>query len=101
MFAESYDDPSNSTDVTNQTANKVTETPEPTKEDKSEFTDLVYDMSACPNKINRYHKCSEFCDNQWGRAAFKHIENLNAKHERLLRKHPLPDNWLEVGDPST
>jgi polyglutamine-binding protein 1 len=38
---------------------------------------------------------------RWGPKAFQHDPTLDMKHERLLRRYPVPLGFVEVGDPDT
>ena len=63
--------------------------------------DLIYESIACPNKQNPYHACVGFCKEKWGVQEFKSEPAIRRKTDRMLKKYPLPEGWLEVGDPET
>lgn len=52
----------------------------------------------CPNKCNIYHKCSLFCINKFGEGIKEPSKNYIKRKIRLLRRHPLPNEWKEVYD---
>ncbi|KAL3315647.1 Polyglutamine-binding protein 1 [Cichlidogyrus casuarinus] len=62
---------------------------------------LIDAVAQCPNKANPYHKCSMRCFNSYGRHKFNPSDEYLRLRTRMLRKYPLPDHWLEVGDPIT
>jgi len=102
VFAEDYDDPvAMAPDMPQPVLTLpppmvVEEEPEDTTPDN-----LIFETSACPNMTNPFHECCKFCKDKWGVKKFEHKSGLEHKHERVLRKYPLPDGWFEVGDPST
>jgi hypothetical protein len=63
--------------------------------------ELVHEVPLCPNRFNPYHLCVEYCQHRWGCKRFRPDPSLASKHERLLKRYPVPSNWLEVGDPET
>jgi len=75
--------------------------------DDEEFEDmettdgLVYEALLCPNRSNSYHACTEYCRQRWGCKRFKPDTSVADRHERLLRRYPVPTGWCEVGDPET
>nr|CDS33601.1 polyglutamine binding protein 1 [Hymenolepis microstoma] len=61
---------------------------------------LIYEVAACPNRSNLYHECSVSCFNRFGRRTFRsNNPNMIRLRDRMLRRYPLPTNWVEVGDP--
>ncbi|VUZ55269.1 unnamed protein product [Hymenolepis diminuta] len=61
---------------------------------------LIHEIAACPNLSNPYHECSVFCFNRYGRRTFRsNNSNMIRLRDRMLRRYPLPPNWVEVGDP--
>jgi len=62
---------------------------------------LIHEALACPNKANKYHDCNDFCRERWGFKHFQPDSKLEKKRMHMLKKHPLPENWQEVGDPET
>ena len=63
--------------------------------------ELAHETLACPNQSNPYHTCSDYCRQRWGVKKFRADVHMEKKRERLLRKYPVPETWLEVGDPDT
>jgi len=49
----------------------------------------------CPNKWNVYHDCTPTCRELWA-VPRPPSPSYERKRRRMLRKHPLPPNWLEV-----
>lgn len=64
-------------------------------------SELIHEELACPNRTNQYHTCSQYCIKRWGHMKWAPDAKMAGRRERLLRNHPLPDTWLEVGDPNT
>lgn len=63
---------------------------------------LIHEVAACPNLKNPFHECTAFCFDRYGRRTFKSSSsNMIRLRERMLRRYPLPSNWVEVGDPVT
>ncbi|VDN99227.1 unnamed protein product [Rodentolepis nana] len=61
---------------------------------------LIHEIAACPNRSNPYHECSVLCFNRFGRRTFRsNNPNMIRLRDRMLRRYPLPANWIEVGDP--
>ena len=78
------------------------DTEEAESEQAADETDeIVNEVLLCPNLSNKYHVCSDFCRQRWGCKRFKPDPSMVSRHERLLRRYPLPAGWLEVGDPET
>ena len=100
VFAEDYDDPM-APPAVEAIPPPVLLPPVPEPEEEIIPDSLVYETPACLNIKNKYHECSDYCRKRWGFKEFEHQAELEKKHERLLRKYPLPDGWFEVGDPST
>ncbi|XP_061187428.1 polyglutamine-binding protein 1-like [Saccostrea echinata] len=94
VFAEDYDDP-----IKENTAPPVTEQEMETSHDQTK--PLVYDVSACPNRYNKYHTCVEYCKKRWGIQKFEPAPSMIKKRDRMLRRYPLPGGWEEVADPLT
>ena len=92
VIAENYDDPKkNST-------NKIVQGPAPKPAPVlSRFHRLGH--YGCPNKVNAYHKCSQFCVTKWGRGHTQPDPSYNKKRMRMLKKYPLPSGWTEIFDP--
>lgn len=55
----------------------------------------------CPNTVNTYHECNDFCVSNWGAKDFSQQPNDDRKRIRMLKKYPLPSGWVEVGDPES
>lgn len=98
VFAEDYDDPDKDESSPLETEESTTIIPEPLLE---EIGPLAWEVSACPNTHNPYHKCVAYCQERWGMKTFVAGEDMLKKRDRMLRLHPLPDGWEEVADPET
>jgi len=55
----------------------------------------------CPNKVNIYHNCTEYCVRRWGRGKVQPSVIDNKRRARMLKKYPMPPGWIEVYDPGT
>lgn len=53
---------------------------------------------SCPNKYNIYHKCTLFCVTFWNGKEKMPTEEYFLRKKRLLKRYPLPKNWVEVFD---
>ena len=63
---------------------------------------LIHEVAACPNLANPYHECTAYCFDRYGRRPFRSVDQrLGRLRDRMLRRYPLPSQWLEVGDPVT
>ena len=97
VFAWDYDEAHPAaTPVSQQT---VTEQP-PDIADEPD-AELIHEEPACPNRGNTFHECSHYCTKRWGYVKWAPDETMATRREKLLKKHPLPDTWSEVGDPKT
>nr|XP_022296318.1 polyglutamine-binding protein 1-like [Crassostrea virginica]XP_022301575.1 polyglutamine-binding protein 1-like [Crassostrea virginica] len=94
VFAEDYDDPH-----TENTAPPATEPAVESVDNKGK--PLVHEVSACPNRSNRYHTCVEYCLKRYGSQKFEAAPLMLKRRERMLRRYPLPEGWEEVADPQT
>nr|XP_011411938.1 polyglutamine-binding protein 1 [Crassostrea gigas] len=94
VFAEDYDDPikENATPVTTEQGMETGD---------SQVKPLVHEVSACPNRFNRYHTCVEYCLKRWGSQKFEPPPTMLKKRDRMLKRYPLPEGWEEVADPLT
>ena len=78
VFAESYDDPNDTT-----------------KSKASFDLDKVPD---CPNRLNRFHDCTDYCGQKYGYKKFQPHPVFEKRRLRMLKIYPLLPNWLEVPD---
>lgn len=53
---------------------------------------------SCPNKYNIFHKCTLYCVTFWNGKEKQPSSEYFLRKERLLKRHPLPKNWVEVFD---
>lgn len=102
VFAEDYDDPSK------VETPSIKELPTPLEEDltpghieNNEEAHYVHEVTACPNRTNPYHVCVKYCKTRWGMKKFSPDQDMLKRRERMLRKYPLPEGWIEVADPDT
>ncbi|XP_048742628.1 polyglutamine-binding protein 1-like [Ostrea edulis] len=95
VFAEDYDDP-----VKENTAPPPADLEMDTSVD-NQTKSLVFEVSACPNRYNKYHTCVEYCMKRWGSQRFEPAPTMIRKRDRMLRRYPLPEGWEEVADPQT
>jgi len=96
VFAWDYDEAHPTNAAPEQT--EVEEEPENGADIDGE---IIHEEVACPNTNNPFHTCSQYCIKRWGYKNWTPDEKMAGRRERLLRKHPLPETWLEVGDPNT
>ena len=115
VFAEDYDDPDQvkppaasshgNDDVPMATDNQDPDNQDDLfddKENRAEESDiLIHDAMNCPNRPNKFHTCSAYCAERWGLKKFASEAEMDRLRLRMLRKYPLPDGWMEVGDPDT
>ncbi|OWF35793.1 polyglutamine-binding protein 1-like [Mizuhopecten yessoensis] len=93
VFAEDYDDPTKDQNSNLEEEESPAIIPEP-----ENVGPLFWEVSACPNKNNPYHKCVAYCHERWGMETFNGSEDMLRKRDRMLRRHPLPEGWEEVAD---
>ncbi|XP_074601651.1 poly-glutamine tract binding protein 1 [Brevipalpus obovatus] len=55
----------------------------------------------CPNKYNIFHSCSDYCVKKYGLGTETPSQAVQRKYNRLLKKYPLPTNWIKVWEPGT
>lgn len=53
---------------------------------------------SCPNKYNIHHKCTLYCVTFWNGKERQPSEEYFLRKKRLLKRFPLPKNWIEVFD---
>lgn len=61
----------------------------------------VHTVVGCPNKVNVYHDCTEFCEEKYGKGNEIPSPRTERKYRNLLKRFPLPLNWLDVWEPGT
>ncbi|XP_069141783.1 polyglutamine-binding protein 1-like [Argopecten irradians] len=96
VFAEDYDDPAKDLTPHLEEQENATIIPEP-----ENIGPLVWEVSACPNINNPYHKCVSYCQERWGMKTFNASDDMLRKRDRMLRRYPLPEGWEEVADAET
>lgn len=55
----------------------------------------------CPNKVNPYHVCTEFCRLRWRNGFGEPEKYTEKKRQLMLLKYPKPPGWKEIYDPGT
>lgn len=55
----------------------------------------------CPNKVNIYHDCTEYCQERYGKGKVCPSPRTERKYRTLLKRFPLPLKWLDVWEPGT
>ncbi|RUS87330.1 hypothetical protein EGW08_004872 [Elysia chlorotica] len=106
VFAEDYDDPSKPDQEEHVDADVVERQPPPqvvpvlTPEVRDIVGDgpVFYETTACPNRINPYHECVLYCKKRYGMREWDPDDDMTKKRDRMLRRYPLPEGWVEVGD---
>ncbi|KAH3818731.1 polyglutamine-binding protein 1-like [Dreissena polymorpha] len=97
VFAEDYDDPKKDEPVS-PTVGLEAPVNQTTIE---EYDNVIREVPACPNRINPYHECSEYCRIRWGLKVWSPTTEMICKRDRMLRKYPLPPEWKEIPDAET
>ncbi|GFN74966.1 polyglutamine-binding protein 1 [Plakobranchus ocellatus] len=107
VFAEDYDDPSK-LEQEEQINEEITEqqsiTPTAPVLLAPEVRDIVgdapvfYETTACPNRSNPYHECVPYCKKRYGMREWDPDDDMTKRRDRMLRRYPLPEGWVEVGD---
>lgn len=62
---------------------------------------IFYETTACPNRSNPYHECLAYCKNRYGMREWDPDIDMLKRKDRMLRKYPLPEGWVQVGDYDT
>ncbi|KAH9494525.1 hypothetical protein Btru_042349 [Bulinus truncatus] len=101
VFAEDYDDPSkpdSSAPVQHPIVAKIAPQLSQGVIDIVGDGPLFFETTACPNRSNPYHECVPYCKNRYGMREWDPDIDALKRRERMLRKYPLPEGWVEVGD---
>ncbi|BFZ10425.1 hypothetical protein BsWGS_13464 [Bradybaena similaris] len=106
VFAEDYDDPSKPDIVPQVQPQPVILLPQlPVVAHLSQdVIDIVgegpvfFKTTACPNRSNPYHECLAYCKKRYGMREWDPDDDMIKRRDRMLRKYPLPEGWVEVGD---
>ncbi|CAG5125587.1 unnamed protein product [Candidula unifasciata] len=105
VFAEDYDDPSKPEAAPPTQPQPVILPQQPIIPHLSQdVIDVVGDepvffkTTACPNRSNPYHECSAYCKKRYGMRDWDPDDDMMKRRDRMLRKYPLPEGWVEVGD---
>lgn len=108
VFAEDYDDPSKPEQEEQMDPVVVEHQPPPMPMPVSllppEVRDIVgegpifHETTACPNRSNPYHECVCYCKKRYGMREWDPDDDMTKKRDRMLRRYPLPEGWVEVGD---
>lgn len=61
----------------------------------------VQTVIGCPNKVNIYHDCTEYCEERYGKGDEVPSLRTERKYRNLLKRFPLPLDWLDVWEPGT
>jgi len=96
VFAEDYDDPSKPEIME---ASLPEEQAEPVVAEMTPSENpLFFETTACPFRSNPYHECLAYCRKTYGMREWDPDESDLKKRNRMLRRYPLPNGWVEVGD---
>ncbi|XP_059161405.1 polyglutamine-binding protein 1-like [Physella acuta] len=104
VFAEDYDDPSKpEAPVSHPTPaflqqHLILEQPHQGAIDIAADGPIYFETTACPNRSNPYHECVAYCKKRYGMREWDPDTDMLKKKDRMLRKYPLPEGWLQVGD---
>lgn len=99
VFAEDYDD--HTAEEAPVFSNSGPAPSKPSADSEDLPKEYIHEAPACPNIVNPYHQCTDYCRDKYGFKQFKPIASLDAKRAKMLDKYPLPPEWVEVGDPVT
>ena len=58
-------------------------------------------VSGCPNKINVYHDCSDYCASRFGNGKEVPSPRTERRYRKLIKRFPLPNEWQDVWEPGT
>lgn len=61
----------------------------------------IQTVLGCPNKVNLFHDCTEYCQEKYGHGQEVPSPRTERKYRRLLKRFPLPLDWLDVWEPGT
>ncbi|KAK3585821.1 hypothetical protein CHS0354_038341 [Potamilus streckersoni] len=95
VFAEDYDDPNKDEPVEDGEEDKDSD------DDSISSDILIHEIVSCPNKVNPYHECVDYCKQRWGMCKWEPDVDMIKRRDRMLQKYPLPPGWKEVADPAT
>lgn len=56
-------------------------------------------IKGCPNKVNLYHDCSEYCYEKYGEGADAPSPRTERRYRSLVKRFPLPLGWVDVWEP--
>ncbi|CRL08125.1 CLUMA_CG020985, isoform A, partial [Clunio marinus] len=66
---------------------------------KRRFKETTKGVKGCPNKWNVFHICTVFCLERWGEGQLKPSKSYKERYNRLIKRYPIPKNWINVWDP--
>jgi len=105
VFAEDYDDPSKPEQIAKpQTQSVIPAQPPAVAHLSQGVIDVIgegpvfFKTTACPNRSNPYHECVAYCKKRYGMREWDPDNDMTKRRDRMLRKFPLPEGWVEVGD---
>jgi hypothetical protein len=106
VIAESYDDPKHGTGGSGGPSSSSGGPPLGLLANKSKPSSGISKFHrmghyGCPNKVNIYHTCTQFCVTRWGRGKTIPAPQYNTRRLKMLKKYPLPSTWIEIYDPGT
>ena len=65
---------------------------------KRRFKETTKGVKGCPNKWNVFHICTVFCLERWREGVNKPSKSYKERYFRLIKRYPLPKNWISVWD---
>jgi len=93
IIAESYDDHEDENDY-GPPIKRVAPT-------KKVVLNSIVGAESCPNKWNVFHECTAQCVKRWGDGVERPTKENEIRRLFMLKKYPLPEDWLEVYDKGT
>jgi polyglutamine-binding protein 1 len=58
-------------------------------------------VEGCPNKINVYHDCTDYCSLHFGHGKEVPSPRTERRYRNLIKRFPLPSEWQDVWEPGT
>lgn len=56
-------------------------------------------VKGCPNKVNLYHDCTEYCREKYGEGKDAPSPRTERRYRSLVKRFPLPLGWVDVWEP--
>ena len=63
---------------------------------KTTIEEKLFDAPGCPHKTSLTHFCNRFCVQKFGKGIEKPASEVQRLYEKLVRKYPMTEEWVEV-----